>query len=132
VTNFIEAFRDVIEAFALGKSGEGLFIMYMPAQCRNGILIRPPIAGVKIDQGLPGFRRSEYKVIVRGDSYTAVGELAELLIQSLSVKQVYFDRFYVRYVHPATEPIFYPRGDSGLFEASMSFEVCYSDPTSSV
>jgi hypothetical protein len=113
----------------LGVEGESLFLHTMPADCRQGILLKMPLTGVVIDYELPGFFCTKVQAIVRAQSQVAGETLAKQVSAALEIRLRSTlagpPDMLVNWLRPLTLPIVYPRSDGNGLEWSINFEICY-------
>lgn len=116
---------DRLEAQGVGIQGKTIFINLMPIECTEGILLRSPLAGTRVDAELPSFYRSSFSVIVRGYDYEAAHSLMKDAMQALTFLDTEVDDIFIKYVRPATLPIVFPVSVANFYEIKVEFEICY-------
>ena len=121
-----------IEAAGLGQIGKSIFIDSMPAEVKRGILIKSPIAGVKIDHELPGWYKPRLQIIVRSQTHLDGSTLSNAISNLFMTKQETIWRddsnnpvFLIKHILPESLPIVYPRSDGNGLEFSINFDFCY-------
>jgi hypothetical protein len=119
--------QDLIDAAGIAKIGVDLYLLTMPADVQDGVMIRPPLTGDAIDCEQPGFYKSEFLIIVRHDDV----EIAEAKCQQISELLTFYRRtidnvFYTQ-VYPRTKPIPYPRSGAGTIEWGIPFEIAWGE-----
>lgn len=120
----------------LGVIGESLFAHEMPADCKKGVMLKMPIAGIDYDPTMPGFFNDRFQIIVRHSQHVEGQALADAVMKAIVHKQSvdYFDQpgnvFAMRINHllPAALPIRYPRSDGNGIEWSLNFRISFVLP----
>lgn len=129
--NLLMAVSDLIQAAGLGALGSDVFIGTIPAEVKGGVMLREPLNGAIIDDGLQGFFNTEFQVIVR-DPDPLVGYNRCLAIQqALRVYRMTSADHGVEisWMRPLTLPISYPRGAADDIEVSCRIAVGYGNLT---
>jgi hypothetical protein len=118
---------NLLEAAALGVKGDTLFVGMMPAAAEEGILLRNPLAGTKINHELPGFFQTEFQVIVRtpATQYDDGEALIERVIAALTMENVQVEDHAFNYSRPRTEPVAFPLSKGNLLEFNVMFDCCF-------
>jgi hypothetical protein len=119
-------------ATAIGKD---VFQDKMSADVRRGILLLSPLGGNRYNWELGGqyHRADSFQMIVRSTSRndamalavqatTALTFLTQLTIPALNTAPA----MHLQYMRPVAEAIIYPKQPSGLWEASVNFDVTYA------
>lgn len=114
-----------LEAEGLGTPGSTLFINFMPFECKQGILLRTPLTGTRIDHELPGYFKCEVMVITRAPEYTAALSLMQEVMSALTIYEEQMDDIYMKYIRPETLPVSFPVSDGQFYEVQVRFEVVY-------
>lgn len=72
----LESIATYLEENELGKAGQTIFVNRLPAPVSEGILLLPPYGGVPIDHYMPGYHRSDFRLVVRSPDYARALQLA--------------------------------------------------------
>ena len=123
----------ILEEARLGTRGGDIFIHSMPAECLQGILIKPPLSGVEIDNYLPGYFNSTMQIIVRAQKQLIGEDLITKAVaalrhdQSITYNEHPSGVFAMRINHmlPKNLPIRFPRSDGNGIEWSVNFMTSY-------
>lgn len=115
-----------LEIEGLGTQGTSLFINFMPMECKEGILLRSPLAGTPIDAYLPGFYKTNFMVIVRGHDYASASALMESAMRALCLYEQDLDDIYVKYMRPSGLPVTFPVSVGNFYEIKGEFEIAYN------
>lgn len=110
-----------LEAQKVGKLAQDLFMNMIPAKANNGILLRNPLAGTRIDYEMTGYINTEFQVIVRATNYELGEQQMEKVFAALTIENVKLDTLYVKMCYPLFEPVVYPLSDGNLLEFSTDF-----------
>lgn len=110
-----------LEAQKVGKLAQDLFINMIPAKANNGILLRNPLAGTRIDYEMTGYINTEFQVIVRATNYELGEQQMKKVFAALTIENVKLDALYVKMCYPQFEPVVYPLSDGNLLEFSTEF-----------
>lgn len=130
----LELLAKVLQDAGIGAISTDIFVHAMPAETKQGVMLRNPLAGTKVDIGLPGYYRSTLQAIVR-DIGHADGDLkAKAVIAALTM----FNRAFrddlgnllmkVNHIYPEQLPIVYPHTPSNAIEWSLNFVTSYVQP----
>jgi len=130
----LEVLADDIANAGLAAPGETLFIHHMPADVNEGVLIRAPLDGVKVQYDLPGYYKTKIQVIVRARSTKAGDDLAKQISGLLTIGQRTINasalvdsefELHFNFMRPNSWPIIYPRSDGNALEWSINFDCCF-------
>lgn len=110
-----------LEAQKVGKLAQDLFINMIPAKANNGILLRNPLVGTRIDYEMTGYINTEFQVIVRATNYELGEQQMKKVFAALTIENVKLDTLYVKMCYPLFEPVVYPLSDGNLLEFSTDF-----------
>lgn len=119
----------------LGVIGETIFLDEMPASANYGIMIKSPLAGIRVDQNLPGYYKPDLQLIVRHRDAVEGGVIADRLLQALTVNapELHIEdsgtRIQINLFVPKTLPIRYPRLTGDLIEWSCNFQTSFTITT---
>jgi hypothetical protein len=130
----LELLAQVLQDAGLGTIGDDIYVHYMPGDVRQGILLRDPLAGTKIDPGLPGYFRTRFQTIVRAAAHQEGSQLAERVSNALEMgKRIFNDTdgklvMQVNYIYLEQLPIVYPWTPANALEWSLNFATSYVQP----
>jgi hypothetical protein len=110
---------ELIEAAGLGEVGVNLFVGTIPADVTEGVMLRDPLVGAELDEGLDGFTQLEFNVIVRSADPAAGYDKALAISRVLRTGQVTRPDLFVLRMAPRTLPVSYPKGDADDIETSV-------------
>ena len=108
---------------------ENLFINMMPAKVSNGVLLRNPINGTKIDHEIRGHYNTEFKVIIRTTSYENGESLMRDIFSILTISGKRIGNMMVKQCYPDNEPISYPLSNGNVIERASDFKIVFSEIT---
>jgi len=118
---------NLIESAGLGVKGDTLFLNMLPAEVESGILLRSPLQGTPIDYELPGYYRSEFRLIVRGRDYVAADTLIGNVVTTLTLTNQTADTMRFNFCRPKTKPVSFPLSDGNLYEFAVDFEASFTE-----
>jgi hypothetical protein len=130
----LEILAQLLQDANLGTIGEDIYVHSMPADVREGIMLRNPLAGTKVDPGLPGYYRSRLQAIVRATDHASGEVLAESVGKALEMgKRLFNDTdgkllMQVNYIYLEQLPIVYPWTPANVLEWSLNFVTSYVQP----
>jgi hypothetical protein len=131
----LELLAQVIQDAGIGTIGEDIYVHNMPADVTRGIMLRNPLAGTNIDNGLPGYFRDRLQAIVRATSHADGDVLAKQVTKALKMerKRLFLDTdgkllLQINYLLPAQLPIVYPWTPANVLEWSINFITSYVEP----
>lgn len=116
---------ELIEAANLGTSGVDLYIGTIPADVTRGVMLRDPLDGIEIDEGMAGFFSTEFQVIVRDPDAADGHARAEQISTILTRSQLDTTDLFVTRIYPLTLPVQYPRGDPGDVETAVRIRIAF-------
>lgn len=115
------------------QPGKSLFLLTIPADITQAVMLRQPLGGAKIDPHIPARHRGELQVVTRHPEPLAGARLAASLQKALTSQSREFFAAtadhgpgHVDLCFPKTLPVNYPRLDSNLFEWSQTFDVVWA------
>ena len=114
-----------LEFEGLGVQGSTLFINFMPDECKEGILLRSPLIGTKIDPNLPGYYKTEFMVVVRTPRYESGLGIIKDAMTALTLFATDIDDIHIKGCYPRNLPATFPVSDGNYFELQVVFEVVY-------
>ena len=116
-----------LEADGVGVMADTIFINMIPAEAPTGVLLRNPLQGTLIDYELPGFYKTEFKVICRAPNYPDGDALIQAVFDSLTLAEAQVGSIYVKYMRPKTKPVVFPLSKGNLLEFSANFTICFTE-----
>jgi hypothetical protein len=108
-----------------GVVGKSLFLQMLPAECSQGVLLRTPLTGTKINHELPGYFRGEFQLIVRQSGYDET--LIKAIIETLTFERAWASTQFFMFCRPRTLPVAYPLSKGNLVEHSVMFDCVFSE-----
>ena len=115
-----------------GNNATPIFKNRMPATCTNGMVIRTPLEGIRVDNYLPGYFRTKFQIIVRSGVQAQGDAISKAVMAALKNERrmTYTDQndaflMQINYLVVDQLPIVYTRDDSGLNEWSLNFRISY-------
>lgn len=118
----------VLEAAALGIPGKTLFVFHAPDKIRNCLVIIGSLDGTERDENLPGYKKTEFKVIVRHTDYQSAMTIAKRAVSALDLHRVTVNGIYVNRMRATHDPIAFPIPDSDVIEVSINFWAAFVEP----
>jgi hypothetical protein len=118
-----------LEYEGLGIAGKTLFVNFMPTECKEGLLLRSPLAGSKVNFELPGYYKTEFALIARSHQFANAKTMIEEAMPILCFAEEQVEDIYVKYVRPRTLPVAFPVSDGNYYEVQAIFEVVYVGKT---
>lgn len=116
-----------MEIDGLGILGTDIFINMIPAECKQGILLRNPLRGTAIDYELPGYYKAKFQLIVRAQGYPEGEELINAAFASLTLSNVALGVMQVQFMRPITKPVVFPLSKGNLLEFAADFETVFTE-----
>jgi hypothetical protein len=122
----LDAIYDLIEEFAIPSLAGNVYMHEMPEECTFGVLLMDPYEGVLTDPYLPGYRNTEFRLVVRGPrraeaiglAWTLSNLIEEKGTRSFQKGDVLFKR-----IHPVFDPKSYKRSEGGYVEVEVEFDL---------
>ncbi|MCK1543422.1 hypothetical protein IVB12_16010 [Bradyrhizobium sp. 179] len=130
----LEILAQLLQDAGLGTIGTDIYVHSMPADVRKGILLRDPLAGTKVDPGLPGYYRSRLQAIVRAPAHAEGKTLSDAVAKKLEMGKRIFNNddgslsMQVNYIYLEQLPIVYPWTPANALEWSLNFVTSYVEP----
>jgi hypothetical protein len=118
------ALRLIAQA-GLGTPGRDLYIGAIPNDVKNAVMIRGPIAGTQIDEGMANYYDSYFTVVVRDPNPDEGYSKAEAIATVLKVDRVEDENIFVLKMNPSSLPVSYPKGVSDEVETSMRVHIAW-------
>lgn len=120
----IETIAQVLQTAGIGTIGTDLFYHTMP-DVEEGVLLRLPLNGVRVDPELPLFFRTKLQVILRTLTFAEIDARAQEIIDTLVMQRRQFPGLWINYIRLYTLPITFPRSEGNTLETSINFDCCY-------
>jgi hypothetical protein len=117
---------ELIEAASLGTAGEDLYVGTIPADVHEGVMLRDPLTGAELDEGMGGFTKLEFQVVIRSADPQAAYEKALAISNVLKVDRVNRPGIFILKMRPCTLPVSYPKGDADEIETSVRIMAAFS------
>lgn len=116
-----------LEADGVGVMAETIFVNMIPAEAPTGVLLRNPLQGTQIDYELPGYFKTDFKVIARATTYPEGEALIQAVFDSLTIQSAQVGTMFVKYMRPKTKPVVFPLSKGNLLEFSADFSICFTE-----
>lgn len=125
--------KKIEDAGIASEAAETLYLNEMPGDLKEGVMMRAPLSGVRIDPFIPGFYKPTLQFIVRHTRAVEGEKMAYRLMNALKIQaeetypatdergQVQLKVFF-----PRELPIQYPRLDGGTIEWSLNFTTAFT------
>lgn len=123
--NYLLSVAQLIYEAGIASAEETLFINMMPIAVNNGILLRSPINGTKIDYEINGYYNTEFKVIVRTTNYQTGAEMMQSVFNALTLTDVIANDILIKQCYPDNEPISYPISEGNILELASDFKIAF-------
>jgi hypothetical protein len=130
----LEILAQILQDAGLGTIGQDIYVYAMPAEVKQGILLKDPLAGTKIDPGLPGYYRGRLQAIVRAEAHAEGKTKADAVAKALEMGKRLFNGtdgklvMQVNYIYLDQLPIVYPWTPANVLEWSLNFVTSYVEP----
>lgn len=111
----------LLEEQKVGKLAQSIFLNMIPIKANNGILLRNPLVGTRIDYEMTGYINTEFQVIVRATNYELGEQNMRKVFKALTLEDTKLDGLHVTHCYPVFEPVVYPLSDGNLLEFSTDF-----------
>jgi hypothetical protein len=118
---------DYLEIQGTVEQGNTMFLHTMPPEVNKAVMLRVPLGGTSIDHELRGYFKTSYQLIVRHTQVQPGFDLANSLLKKLFFSEKQLNNIYVKFSRPKHQPVMYRRSESGNFEFSVNFEICFTD-----
>lgn len=124
-----EIFTRLLEASGVGTQGTDIFLYDLPNGVTQGVLVKLPLEGIRVDPYIPCMYEANIQVIVRANTQAAGDILSNQVIMALAneTSQVIRDVAntkdiaQIHYVRLDKLPIRYPRLEGNEIEWSVNF-----------
>jgi len=130
----LEILAQVLVDAGLGTIGTDIFVHRLGADCKQGIMLREPLAGIPVDQNLPDYYKHDIQMIVRASDQAAGDTLATNAMKALTFYNRIFNDINgalvmkVNHIYPKYLPVTYPRLDGQGIEWSVDINTAYVMP----
>ena len=124
----LEAIADRLAALGV-LARKSVFVTEMPASCSVGVLLMSSYGGTPINHELPGYYKTEFRVVVRHTDYVSGRTLASKASKALSSHAGFTaGDMLVRQCLPANLPRPYRRSAGGYWEFEVDVEITFVTP----
>lgn len=117
---------ELIQAAGLATEGVDLFVGTIPADVKEGVMLRDPLVGAPLDDAMKGFTSLEFQVVIRSADPDAAYNKGLEISKALKVNYVARPDIYVRSMRATTLPVNYPKGDADEIETSLRVSVSFA------
>lgn len=124
----LNLFAHILQDADAGEIGKSIFVHFMPATVRTGLLVKAPVEGSAFNAELPGYVCGKFQVISRAPTYADAEILIKKAVDALHTQQIRaFDPpehgfRQINLIVPTHYPWTYPRSDSSDIESSVNFD----------
>lgn len=125
--------EEKIQRSLLLVPGESLFRNYMPPEVTIGAMTKVPLQGIETDDCMDNYYRGDMQIITRHVNPVDGEILANQIAKLLRVKTPEFHdpsaergRAEIKFFHPMTLPIRFPRLEGNGFEWSQTFKTIFT------
>jgi len=126
----LEAVVELLENAGIAKRGVDLYIYSMPESVTSGVLaLDDSDSPTERDEYIPKLKRSDFRVIVRGNDYMEAMTLANMVANELDKYEVTTSNGlkFLR-IKPTYDPIAYPISNGDVIEVSVNLWAAYIEP----
>jgi hypothetical protein len=116
---------ELIQAAGLAEIGVDLFVGTMPHDTQTGVMLRDPLVGAMIDDGMQDFFDHEFQVVVRNTDPGVGYEQARAIGEILTMSRRDFPGIHIVRMNPRTLPVSYPMGDADHVETSVRIHCAF-------
>jgi hypothetical protein len=117
----------LIEAAGLGVAGTDLFVGTMPHDVMEGIMLKDPLYGAEVDDGMRGVYTHWFQLIVRSADPLEGYERARAAAKAIYTKRKAIDGLYIVSMAASALPVTYPKGDADATETSVRISLTYGE-----
>lgn len=124
----------LINASLATALGVDLFEHHIPESATEGLLMKLPMDGIKVNHYVDGFYRGRFQIILRSKSHADGDIKAPLINAALTFRErTFIDSnghllMNILQCLPTTLPVVYPRSAGNVYEWSCNFEAQYFMP----
>lgn len=124
----LEPIATYLQTKSCGTVGESIFVGEMPSSCNTGILLLDAYYGTQINQELPNYYNTEFRVIVRSPVRTTGMTLATSVMNALNTRvEAQLTGMAVRRFMPLNLPRPYRRSVGGYWEFEIDIDVVFNE-----
>lgn len=124
--SFLDEIAERLESNNVGTLERDIFIHFMPAEVKRGVVLIESLSGAMIDHELKGMNRTAVQAVVRNPDYSAGIAKAKEVITALTIERELLTKVTVNYMRARHQPVVYPRSDAGnTLEVSINFDANY-------
>lgn len=128
----LEHLAKILETAQIGVANSDIYIDFMPATAKTGVLLRLPLTGVRTDWHLPNHYKTGVQAIVRAQKHATGSVIAAKVYKALTLTQKTAfanPAMIVQHLLPEHLPVVYPRSDGNGIEWSLNFRAVYWQET---
>lgn len=123
--NYLNQLMIKLEDEDIAKQNVNLFKNSMPQTITLGVALMGRLQGDEIDYELPGYRKTNFQLVVRARNYNAGEELINNAVASLTFQQLQIENVKFNYVRPRHDVVSFPTSDGNNTEFSVNFDACF-------
>ena len=121
----LEDLGALLEEASVGTVGSDLFYYSAPDEAKQYTLLMYGGDGIPINWDLPRYYKVRFQAIIRAANYTDGFAIAESVMNTLTFYESETTQYYVKQCLPKEEPRPYRRGDAGILEFSLNFDIVF-------
>lgn len=125
MTDIYDLAASKIEEAGLATAGIDLFVYHAPDKIKRCVLVIESLDGIMRDENLPGYKKADFKVIVRDTDYKSALTIAKAVASALDLHRLTLDEIYVLRMRSTHDPIAFPLSDSDVVEVSVPMWACF-------
>lgn len=118
----------ILQEKGLGVPGESLFIFHAPDEIGRCLLVLNSLDGIERDDELPGYKKADFKVIVRNPDYHSAMTIAKQVMSALDLHRLTVNGIFVQRMRASHDPIPFPIPDSDVIEVSVNMRAAFVEP----
>lgn len=124
----IDVAAEVLAEAKIGVPGSSLFVYHAPENVKKCVLVTNLLNGTERDENLPGYKKTQFEVIVRHTEYQSALSIAKKVVAALDFHRKTVNGIYVQRMRPTHDPIPYPIADSDVLEVAVNLWAVYVEP----
>jgi hypothetical protein len=122
----LDALLGHLVAEGVGVAGTDLFVHFMPEGVSRGLVLLDNFVMKTTEAGIPGYRRSQFRIIVRESTYKAGNDLSNAAIAKLNMARVTLPGVEIKICEATHDPVaFAPSTNTRAREFVTNFSVIY-------
>lgn len=122
----LEAIAQILADKGVGRLGVDIFIHTSPQSKAPHILLLPSIDGVERDENIPGWRKGEFRIVVRDPRLTRANATAERIIEHIDLHRVSAEQCDFQRIRATHDPISFPLPNSDMQEIIIPMWAAWS------